>query len=55
MVSATTTAAATGRCQPVGTAYAATVNAMAAHEAVLPMQNDHPAAKPHHGPRRSRP
>ncbi len=38
-----------------GTAYAANVIAMAAHDAVLPTTKPHPARKPHYGARTSRP
>ena len=37
------------------TAYVATVSAIAAHDAVLPTTNPHPATNPHHAPSRSRP
>ena len=51
----TTTATATGRCQPSGTAYAANVIAIAAQLAVLPTTNPQPARKPRHSPSTSRP
>ncbi len=56
-VSTTTAAIAAPRSahpEP-GTAYAAKVIAIAAHEAVLPTTKPQPATKPHHGPRTSRP
>src|SRR5205085_1687575 len=38
-----------------GKTYEPNVIAIAAHDAVLPMTNAHPARNPHHSPRRSRP
>ena len=38
-----------------GTTYDPNVIAIAAHDAVLPITNPHPATNPHHSPRRSRP
>ena len=56
-VSATTASAAATRVHqpPAGTAYAAKVIAMAAHDAVLPITKPQPARNPHHSPSTSRP
>lgn len=53
-IAATPTACCTHTGAP-GATYAATVNAMAAHETILPITNPHPARKPRNGPRCSHP
>jgi hypothetical protein len=56
-VSTATAATAAARCaqDAAGTAYAANVIAIAAHDAVLPTTKPQPARNPHHGPSTSRP